>query len=227
MISLTNIVHAPEDHYRYLLNATRRRIKRSCAGEIEREVTEVLGTVGLDESGCRRVAHSLMKVEQAQDANGDFKDTREDGLFTSLLHHIARRSRRTSFDTEKSTTSSQATATGDVGLTAFLMKFGEGQEPVPNSRLLISALTIGGAYAVGGIIPLIPYFCFHRIMPAFYTSIALTAITLVIFGLVKAYFTGSKIGWKGYTKASVLTLVIGGMAAGSAYGISRAIESSK
>ncbi|THU75675.1 hypothetical protein K435DRAFT_880360 [Dendrothele bispora CBS 962.96] len=46
----------------------------------------------------------------------------------------------------------------DVGLTAFLLKFGQGMEEVPTRRHYISALTIGMGYLIGGLIPLLPYF---------------------------------------------------------------------
>ncbi|EAL22188.1 hypothetical protein CNBC3260 [Cryptococcus deneoformans B-3501A] len=49
----------------------------------------------------------------------------------------------------------------EMGMTVFLLKFGEGMEEVPVSRLYISALTIGLSYFIGsvggGLIPLIPY----------------------------------------------------------------------
>ena len=114
-----------EDHYRYMLKSTRERMKRSCMGEIEREVSEVLGTVGLDHSACRRVAYTLSKVEVAQQKIG----TRQDGLGKSLLHAVARRpwSMRSTAasisDTEKAV-SSKISQGGDVGLTAFLLRFG-------------------------------------------------------------------------------------------------------
>ena len=203
-------------------------MKRSCMGEIEREVSEVLGTVGLDQSACRKVAYSLSKVEEVQRQ----EESTQPGFGKSLADAVARRpwkawSANTSLsDTEKAG-SSRSSQGGDVGLTAFLLRFGELEEEVPNSRLVISALTIGFSYALGGIIPLIPYFCFSKVIYAFYTSIGLTGVTLIVFGIVKAYFTGSEIGWRGYTWSALSTLAIGGLAAGSAYGISRAIESSK
>ncbi|SPO26069.1 uncharacterized protein UTRI_02343 [Ustilago trichophora] len=44
----------------------------------------------------------------------------------------------------------------NAGLTPFILKLGEGLEPVSTSRLYISALTIGLSYFIGGIIPLLP-----------------------------------------------------------------------
>lgn len=226
---------ATEDHYRYLLRTTRQRVKRSCAGEIEREVTDVLSSVGLDESTCRRVAHGLMKVEteivEEIEESGPYKPKRISS-FQAILRSIARKPKSLlNGDSEGYGTFDNGSSKGgkspeDYGLTAFLIKFAEGQEEVPNSRLIISALTIGFSYAVGGIIPLIPYFFITDIMVALYISIAITGITLIVFGIAKAYYTGSKIGWKGYTKSAVSTLAIGGLAAGSAYGISKALEGS-
>ena len=43
----------------------------------------------------------------------------------------------------------------DKGLTAFLLKFGEGLEETTDSRLWISALTIGASYFFAGLIPLV------------------------------------------------------------------------
>ena len=45
-----------------------------------------------------------------------------------------------------------------VGLTAFLLKFGEGLEEVTTRRMYVSAFTIGMGYLLGGLIPLLPYF---------------------------------------------------------------------
>ena len=227
----------PEDHYRYLLRTTRQRVKRSCAGEIEREVTDVLSSVGLDEPTCRRVAHGLMKVEteivKEIEESSPYKPKRISS-FQAILRSIARKPKSLlngdsegygTFDNGNGN-SKLGKSPEEYGLTAFLIKFAEGQEEVPNSRLLISAFTIGFSYAVGGIIPLIPYFFFTDIMVALYVSIAITGVTLIFFGIAKAYYTGSKIGWKGYTKSAVSTLAIGGLAAGSAYGISKALEGS-
>ena len=113
----------------------------------------------------------------------------------------------------------------DLGLSHFLVRFGEGEERVEESRLIISALAIGISYLVGGVIPLLPYFFMHDVTHALFVSAGITGFVLVIFGMVKAYYTGSEIGWYGYTKGAIYTLGIGGAAAGSAYGISRGIES--
>jgi hypothetical protein len=95
---------AERDHYRYLHKQTALRVKRSCAGEMEREVVEVLGPVGVDDKACRAVAHCLREVEV-------------DGVGES--------------GSEEQSSGSDAENQGlkwskDVGLTAFLLRFGQG-----------------------------------------------------------------------------------------------------
>ena len=94
---------AERDHYRYLRRTTQARVKRSCDGEVEREVHAVLGPVGLDQNVSRRVAHSLLEVESGVDqgngqGNGHSATDAEHGLRWSQ----------------------------SVGVTEFLLKFGEG-----------------------------------------------------------------------------------------------------
>jgi len=54
---------AERDHYRYQRRSTAARVKRSCEGEIQREVAEVLGPVGVDENICSSVAKCLLDLE--------------------------------------------------------------------------------------------------------------------------------------------------------------------
>lgn len=134
---------AERDHYRYLRRQTRARVLRSCEGEMEREVHAVLGPVGVDERTSRAVAHCLMNVEV--DSHGEGASTTAAGSDTA--------SRASTGDSEAGLKWS-----GSVGLSAFLLKFGEGLEEVPTRRLYTSALTIGMGYLLGGLIPLLPYF---------------------------------------------------------------------
>jgi hypothetical protein len=150
-------------------------VQRSCSGEMEREVAEILGPVGVDDSLSRRVAGALTKVESELLEASCSRPSSDDqsSWWRSALRAVAR--------TPKSTTDLEGDASKlkfeeDVGLTAFLLKFGEvrvvaewyrcmlmltvgwleqGMEEVPNSRLFISAFTIATGYAVGGIIPLV------------------------------------------------------------------------
>jgi VIT1/CCC1 family predicted Fe2+/Mn2+ transporter len=94
----------------------------------------------------------------------------------------------------------------------FMMRFElELSEPDPN-RAARSAATIGGAYVVGGLIPLAPYMLFSTTGPALALSSALTGMALFGFGWLKARATGLPA-----LRGALQTLAIGGAAAVVAY----------
>lgn len=75
-----------------------------------------------------------------------------------------------------------------------------------------SGITVGVSYAIGGIVPLIPYFVCSTTALALTWSIVATLIVLFIFGLVKGRYTKQNI-WR----SAVETLVIGAISASVAY----------
>ncbi|KZS88564.1 DUF125-domain-containing protein [Sistotremastrum niveocremeum HHB9708] len=182
---------AERDHYRYLATHTSARVLRSCAGEMEREVCEVLGPIGVDDKLSKQVAQNLHEVEVRTSGNSE-----EEELKWSR----------------------------DVGLTKFLLKFGEGIEEVPTRRMFTSAFTIGMGYLLGGIIPLLPYFFTKSARQGLVWSSILTGIVLLIFGWIKTHVTGAGKGWKGYVWGAVSTLLVGGAAAAAAFGIVALLE---
>lgn len=97
-------------------------------------------------------------------------------------------------------------------------------EEIPDKRLYISAFTIGMGYLVGGLVPLLPYFFIARAQIALIYSCLITGIVLLIFGAIKAHVTGAGIGPKEYVWGAVSTLLVGGIAAGAAFAIVRALE---
>ncbi len=103
-------------------------------------------------------------------------------------------------------------------LVEFMMRFELGLEKPDPKRALRSGLTIGSAYVVGGMVPLAPYFFVSAADAALETSVAVTALALVVFGWVKAHFAGTK-RWRG----ALHTLLVGGLAAAAAFGIARLI----
>ncbi len=101
----------------------------------------------------------------------------------------------------------------------FMMRFELGLEKPDPKRALRSAFTISGSYAVGGLIPLLPYMLAKDAHQALTLSIVFTLLALAVFGFVKGHFTGvSKI------KSSWQTVLVGGLAAGVAFGIAKAIS---
>ena len=100
----------------------------------------------------------------------------------------------------------------------FMMRFELGLEPPDPRRAVVSALTIAGAYIAGGCIPLGPYMLLATAPAALGASVALTLMALGVFGYVKGHFTGTP-PWR----SAMQTVLIGGVAAGVAFVIARAI----
>jgi VIT1/CCC1 family predicted Fe2+/Mn2+ transporter len=101
----------------------------------------------------------------------------------------------------------------------FMMRFELGLEKPDPKRALTSALTIGGAYAAGGFVPLAPYMFTPHPQNALFVSIATTLAALLIFGFVKGRFTGMR-----PIRSALQTAFIGSAAAGAAFLIARLIS---
>ncbi|KAG1750399.1 VIT family-domain-containing protein [Suillus paluster] len=188
------------DHYHFSRRQISTRVQRSCVGELEREVCAVLGPLGVDEQTCQAVTKCLRDVEYNPEvgASGSSSDEESQSLRWN----------------------------NQVGLTPFLLRFGEGMEEISKRRVYISALTIGLGYLVGGIIPLIPYFFVPEAHVALVYSCVITGIVLLIFGAVKARVTGAGGDARGYIWGAVSTLFVGGTAAAAAYGLVALLEAS-
>ncbi|KAI9017909.1 Ccc1 family [Phycomyces nitens] len=103
----------------------------------------------------------------------------------------------------------------------FMMKFELNLEMPDPRRSWISALTIGVSYFVGGLIPLLPYLFLEDAMLALYVSVAVTSLTLLVFGYVKSKLVNPDGAFMG----AVQTLLIGAVAAGASYGIVKLLPS--
>jgi VIT1/CCC1 family predicted Fe2+/Mn2+ transporter len=101
----------------------------------------------------------------------------------------------------------------------FMMRFELGLEKPDPRRAMVSAATIGGSYAAGGIIPLGPYILVSNAHTALLISAIVTLIALGIFGYVKGRFTGAR-----PLVSAAQTVVIGGIAAAAAFALARAIS---
>ncbi|MEI6668639.1 MAG: VIT1/CCC1 transporter family protein [Acidobacteriota bacterium] len=101
----------------------------------------------------------------------------------------------------------------------FMMKFELGLEEPDPRRAVQSAMTIAGAYIAGGVIPLLPYMLQSSVDRALPMSVAVTLVALAVFGYIKGRFTGAHA-----LRSALQTTVIGGLAAGAAFAIARAIS---
>lgn len=100
----------------------------------------------------------------------------------------------------------------------FMMRFELGLEKPDPRRAVASALTIAGAYAAGGLIPLSPYFLSGAVTTSLLLSVGVTLMALALFGYVKSRFTGSA-----PVRGALQTVLIGGLAAAAAFAIARAV----
>src|SRR6185295_18137051 len=101
----------------------------------------------------------------------------------------------------------------------FMMRFELGLERPDPKRALTSAVTIGGAYAAGGFVPLAPYMFTRDTTTALFWSVGGTLVTLFVFGFIKGRFTGTQ-----PVRSALQTALIGSAAAGAAFMIARAIS---
>ncbi|ORY26178.1 VIT family-domain-containing protein [Naematelia encephala] len=213
------------DHFHYLRRHTQARVLRSCAGEMDREVHSILGPLGVKEPLSRLVAEHLREVEddawgqRTEGTEGIMSAAQRRGSDGKKKHWLSWNQQKDADGLENGGTKGNE----EMGLTAFLLKFGEGLEEVPVSRLYISALTIGLSYFIGGLIPLIPYMATSNAEDGLIISCILTGLILFIFGGFKTYFTGATGGAWGYIYGATSTMVVGGLAAGAAFGLVKAL----
>ncbi len=98
----------------------------------------------------------------------------------------------------------------------FMMKYELGlEEPDPN-RASKSAITIGLSYAVGGMIPLSPYFFTSTPAEGLHVSAAITLVCLFVFGYIKSKVTGQPV-----LSGAFKVMVIGALAAAAAFVVAK------
>lgn len=101
----------------------------------------------------------------------------------------------------------------------FMMKFELGLDKPDPKRATKSAMNIGISYAVGGIIPLSPYFFIASSAEALKYSVVATLICLFVFGFLKSKITGIPV-----LSGALKVMLIGALAAAAAYSIALLIK---
>jgi|SRR6185312_3314858 len=96
----------------------------------------------------------------------------------------------------------------------FMMKFELGLDKPDPKRARKSALNIGVSYAVGGIIPLSPYFFISDSREALKFSVIATLICLFVFGYFKSKVTGVPV-----VSGAFKVMLIGALAAAAAFSV--------
>ncbi len=101
----------------------------------------------------------------------------------------------------------------------FMMRFELGLEAPDPRRARRSALTIGGSYVAGGMIPLAPYMLQHSVLTGLWYSVGITLAALLAFGCVKGHFTGIH-----PLRGGMQTVLTGGLAAAAAFALAKLIS---
>ncbi|KAA1111929.1 hypothetical protein PGT21_016312 [Puccinia graminis f. sp. tritici] len=219
---------ADRDQFRYRQRVIRKRVANSCSNAMDGRVQELLQPFGISQGLCGMVSNDLLKFEYLRTTSSHqakLSSSWQKSALGSLVMTIF--SRKTpdydSISQEKSSDEETVQLTGfeseslGLGMTEFLLKFGEGVEEVSTFQMYLSAFTIGVSYFIGGLIPMAPYFFIEKANTALFWSIGVMVLTLLVFGSLKAYFTGARIGFIGYLKGSLSTIVVGGGAAAASY----------
>jgi VIT1/CCC1 family predicted Fe2+/Mn2+ transporter len=100
----------------------------------------------------------------------------------------------------------------------FMMRFELGLERPNPKRALTSALTIGGAYIAGGLIPLGPYIALPAAKVALLVSAGVTLTALGVFGFIKGHFTTTP-----RLRSALQSMLVGGLAATAAFALARLV----
>jgi VIT1/CCC1 family predicted Fe2+/Mn2+ transporter len=106
------------------------------------------------------------------------------------------------------------------GWVRFMMREELGREKPAKGRALQSARNIGISYALGGLVPLLPYFFPLPVPDSLLLSAVLTLIALALFGYFKGRIMGVRPG-----RSALQTCLVGSLAAAAAYFSARLISS--
>lgn len=154
---------AEQDQFKYIQRQTRARVARSTTSQLENKVHHILAPIGVQDDTSRAITYDLILRESHTLGNAVTRDQPHltKSLMRRLLDLITARSgnyRHVGGAEEAALNATLLESSTQGGITDFLVKFGEGHEEVPTSRLYISAFTIGIAYFLGGLIPMVSYY---------------------------------------------------------------------
>ena len=99
---------------------------------------------------------------------------------------------------------------------AYLMKHQVDLEINDTSKLPKTALVIGLSYAIGGMIPLLPYLYFTNTADAFVWSCSTTLLALVMVGFIKGKINKEPLIW-----GTFRLMLLGGVAAAVAFAVAK------
>ncbi|KAI7953816.1 hypothetical protein MJO28_006363 [Puccinia striiformis f. sp. tritici] len=226
---------ADRDQFRYRQRLVRKRVAQSCSTGMDRQVQDILQPFGISHGVCGMVSNDLLKFEYLRTSSAGQEKTpsswKKSALVSTFLRIFSRNapdydaiSQEKIMEEETVRLRGFESESLGLGMTEFLLKFGEGVEEVSTFQMYLAAFTIGFSYFIGGLIPMAPYFFVEKANVALFWSIGVMILTLLVFGSMKAYFTGARIGFMGYLKGSLSTIVVGGGAAAASYWVVKLLD---
>jgi VIT1/CCC1 family predicted Fe2+/Mn2+ transporter len=198
------------DHFRYTQRQTALRVKNSRSHTLHQSVLSIFKPLGLSAETASHITTELYLVEIEERRDHDMSQA---SLPTPSVASSSTRSK----------SKEETIFIPQRGLTPLLLSMDEGLQEIEEKRVWQSALTIGISYFLGGFIPLLPYLFIASVQTALFASIGITAIVLLIFGVVKQKCTGRGDA-RSLLKSALSTLAVGAVAAGSSWAIVRALE---
>ncbi len=85
-------------------------------------------------------------------------------------------------------------------------------EPLHQSAVFQTAITIAVSYIIGGVLPVLPYLLFGDTTDARLYSIAASLLALLVFGFIKSYVNKEPLFW-----GSIRMMLLGGLAAAAVF----------
>lgn len=155
---------ADRDQFRYRQRVIRKQVAHSCSNSMDRKVQEILKPFGISNNLCSMVSNDLLKFEylrpigsnQAQRTSGlKVIASAFLGFFSRQASHYDSLSNQNMTEEETVQISGFESEYLGLGMTEFLLKFGEGVEEVSTFQMYLAAFTIGFSYFLGGLIPMV------------------------------------------------------------------------
>jgi len=103
----------------------------------------------------------------------------------------------------------------------FMSKYESVAEKTGSKKATKSAMNIGLSYAVGGLVPLSPYFFVDDPITGLKFSVVITLVCLFVFGWFRSRITGAHALW-----GAVRATLVGALAAAAAFGVAKIFEGS-
>ncbi|KNE92821.1 hypothetical protein PSTG_13803 [Puccinia striiformis f. sp. tritici PST-78] len=145
---------ADRDQFRYRQRLVRKRVAQSCSTGMDRQVQDILQPFGISHGVCGMVSNDLLKFEYLRTTSAGQEKTpsswKKSALVSTFLRIFSRNapdydaiSQEKIMEEETVRLRGFESESLGLGMTEFLLKFGEGVEEVSTFQMYLAAFTIG------------------------------------------------------------------------------------